>query len=490
MRKKSQTFVHSLSAIWHRWSEHPWFAKGMFLLLFLLAIALRLYGINSEVLWFDEIASVTKAGLPTLSEVSRKVLATETTPPLYYLLLHFWLKISASTEWIRLSSTLMSLACLATTGLLAYRIKGTALALLSCFLMAISQYQIYYAQEARAYAGLMLICVVAALLLSRCFDEPSRKRNWLFYAIALTVGMHFHYCFYFTLLGHAGYAAWNLSCRPIARRQTWKMLLVIGLLAGVNLFFAARMFSLQRGEGLTDWIPRMSWDNFLGVLRSFSCGISATLSKHLINACVLIGLSMWTWFFCSKTVSVKWRGRLFWFAVFPMAFMIVLSFWIPVVFYGTRYLSICQPFFVIALAGGFLAFPKRWNILLLSVLSVIWLMAVQNAVNTTQKRRYDLAAEIIADQKHEGDSVLVIPNYSYECLNYFRPDIAPALDFPTSDLADRFEHIFGAGQRVWVVSITPSETTQERMMQPFAERNMSVDMPRGPYLRVSRYVAK
>lgn len=490
MRKKPKKRTDSFVAIWHRVLEKPWFDRAAFLSLFILAIALRLYGLTSEVLWFDEIAAVTKAGLPTISEVWDKVLATETTPPLYYILLHFWLRVSSSTEWIRLSSTLMSLACFAATGLLAHRIGGRVLALLTCFLMTISQYQIYYAQETRTYAALMCLCVVSSMLLCKCFDEPFRRSNWFLYVVSATVGMHFHYCFFFTLLGHAGYVIWAVTSNREIRKQTWKALLVVSPILLLVAYLSAGILVIQRGQGLTEWIPRMSWDNFNGVLRSFSCGIAATLSKHLINACILIAVSMWVWFFSSRRFSLKWRGRIFWFAVVPMALMVAISFRIPVVFFGTRYLSICQPFFVIALAGGFLAFPKRWNVILLVSLSFVWLLAVQNSVNTIQKRRYDLAAKIIVDQQHEGDHVIVIPNYSYECLYYFRPEIAPALGVPHSDLSDRFEHIFGSRHRVWVVSITPSETTEERMMQLFAKCNLTVEIPRSPYLRVSRYISK
>src|SRR5687767_14269362 len=58
----------------------------------LVALAVRLYDLGTESIWRDEAYSIAMAARPPLHIVSLTA-REDTTPPLYYLALHSWLKV-------------------------------------------------------------------------------------------------------------------------------------------------------------------------------------------------------------------------------------------------------------------------------------------------------------------------------------------------------------------------------------------------------------
>ena len=63
----------------------------------ILGFSLRLYGITSESIWLDEAFSIQLAKHGPF-EIIRKT-ASDVHPPLYYLLLHFWIDLFGASEF-------------------------------------------------------------------------------------------------------------------------------------------------------------------------------------------------------------------------------------------------------------------------------------------------------------------------------------------------------------------------------------------------------
>jgi len=261
--------------------------------LFILALGFRLYGLNSEVLWLDEIASVTKADMPDVNDVWNHVVVTENTPPLYFILLHFWRVLGSSAEWTRLFSTLASLGCFVVTALLARRIAGRKFALLAMFFLAISQYQIYYAQEARVYALLMLTCVASASLLFRCIDGPENRWLWFGYAAVTIFGIHLHYCFWFQILGQVGYALQKIVLDREFRLKYLGTFALLWFVFLINVPILLWILFQQRKYGWAEWMAPMNWKIFSGVFRSFGCGVFTPLPKWAKYAGIGASLLLW-----------------------------------------------------------------------------------------------------------------------------------------------------------------------------------------------------
>ena len=120
-------------------------------LLFFSALAVRLIGLGSESLWYDEAFSAHLASLP----LDRLMAATagDVHPPLWYLI--EWLTVrglGASEFSLRLPAALASAAGAAEMFLLVRRIESERAGLVAAGLMIASGGMHYYGQEARMYS--------------------------------------------------------------------------------------------------------------------------------------------------------------------------------------------------------------------------------------------------------------------------------------------------------------------------------------------------
>ena len=87
--------------------------------------------------------------------VIRAVQLSDTSPPLYYLLLNLWTRVAGTSDLaLRLFSVLWALAAFPLIWLLAERIGGRPAALSSALLYAVAPLSLYYSVEGRMYAML------------------------------------------------------------------------------------------------------------------------------------------------------------------------------------------------------------------------------------------------------------------------------------------------------------------------------------------------
>jgi uncharacterized membrane protein len=135
------------------------------------------------------------------ARVIRAVLLSDTSPPLYYLLLYSWTLIFGTSDIVlRLFSIGWSLASLPLLASVARRIGGSSAVFTSCVLFAFSPLTICYATEGRMYS-LLLFLVVATVWVSLVLQE--RGGGVGLYALWITssaAGFLTHYFFLFPWL--------------------------------------------------------------------------------------------------------------------------------------------------------------------------------------------------------------------------------------------------------------------------------------------------
>ena len=204
----------------------------------LLALGLRLYRLDAQSLWNDEGTSVALAqrDLPTITRNA----AGDIHPPLYYYLLHFWIRLAGQGEFaVRSLSVLAGVALVGGAYLLGRRLFGLPTAILAALISALSPFQVYYSQEARMYVfvslfGLLSMIAYERLLSSSVFTREGHMR----WDIVLSVGAYVLtslltiYSQYFglalLLAQNIGFLGWLLWVGRAARRdprELWKLLL-------------------------------------------------------------------------------------------------------------------------------------------------------------------------------------------------------------------------------------------------------------------------
>jgi hypothetical protein len=130
-----------------------------------------------------------------MARVIRAVFS-DTSPPLYYLLLAAWTRLLGTSDWaLRLFSVAASLACLVLFATLARRVGGRASVLPAAALLAASPMAVYYSTEGRMYA-LLLLWVVAALVLALHLRLRGSQPTLLAaYVLVGAAGLLTHYFF-------------------------------------------------------------------------------------------------------------------------------------------------------------------------------------------------------------------------------------------------------------------------------------------------------
>lgn len=123
-----------------------------------LAFLVRYVTMIDQGLWYDELQSVTHASLP-IPDLLTSIRLFDPHPPLYYVLLHFWLKLGTSDLWIKSSSVLVLLLAIFSLYIIAKKYYNTRTAILASLLFAISPYAVNYGTEARNYALWMLLAI-------------------------------------------------------------------------------------------------------------------------------------------------------------------------------------------------------------------------------------------------------------------------------------------------------------------------------------------
>jgi uncharacterized membrane protein len=143
-----------------------------------LGVGLRFYRLGHQSLWMDEVLTATNAD-HSLSQLLFDSSVDRNFPPLYTALIHL------VQQWLGKADVVLRLPS-AIAGTLSVPILyagvrselGERTALLSALLLAISPFHVWYSQEARPYALLVLLGLVALWCAARFVERPD-SRAWL-----------------------------------------------------------------------------------------------------------------------------------------------------------------------------------------------------------------------------------------------------------------------------------------------------------------------
>ena len=361
--------------------------------LFLLALAVRLYRLDAQSFWNDEGTSVALAAR-SLATITRNA-SHDIHPPLYYYLLHFWVAILGNSEFAARSlSALLGALLVVVIYILGKHLYGTWVAWTASLCAMISPLQVYYSQEARMY---ILVTLLGALSFwfFLCWRELLYRpcHIGLAYIATTVLAMYSHY-FAFTLIvaENALFAlrwiVWAVTSlrrpgRSGSLKAAWKPLVTwILSQAAIVLIFAPWL--LVAWKQLRAW-PAVSEPFGLltllqRVLYAFSVG---TTIKHAPWMAIGFGLILLLGWGITLVVEVQrreritglWAAAVVWlYLLLPVAIMYVLSRQRPM--YNPKFLLLATPAYAILLGRAVTILPllrlrawtARWA-------SAVWLVA-------------------------------------------------------------------------------------------------------------------
>jgi mannosyltransferase len=355
-----------------------------------------LIGIDSASFWRDEAATLDAEARP-IPALLRMLTQVDAVHGAYYLLLWPVVHIFGTSEFaVRFPSALAMSAAAYGIGVLGARLHSRRAGVLAGLVFAVLPQVSRYGEEARSYALVVAVAVLATYLLVRALTEQGR-RWWIAYACAVAVLGLLNLFALLLLLGHAVFMLYQ--DRPKAR--AWLLASALACVPSLPIVALA----LHQQDQLS-WVTRPD-ANAPGDLATWLAG--SVLSVGL--ASVLIGL------FIGHRTS---KHALAWLAVpwlvLPPIVLILGSELKPV--YVQRYLAFCLPALALLVGAGLATValaPRMIGFLLLALLG----LPTQNAIRQVGGHGDDIreAAAIVEQQARPGDGVL------FNCPSCHYPDM-------------------------------------------------------------------
>jgi uncharacterized membrane protein len=272
--------------------------------LVLLALGLRLARLTFQPLWWDEGWSLYFAttDVPTMLGLT----AVDIHPPLYYLLLHLWLRLFGSgVVGVRLLSVLIGTATVPLLYVTGRRSLGHVGGLIAAFLLTISPFHVYYSQEVRMYGLVTLLGLAASYFALRWDADRWGVVDWIGYVLGATAALYTQYYAGFLLL------ALNLVVlvRWLRARHPWQGLVSwIGAQVAVILLYLPWLW--YAGDKLLTYVRFK-----VSVEKDASLGLFTYLGRHL---------AAFTWGHAEGPLAGWWWVGLLPLVVLLLAFALVL----------------------------------------------------------------------------------------------------------------------------------------------------------------------
>jgi mannosyltransferase len=382
----------------------PWSraAMGVALAAALVGILLRWW--PRSVLWLDEAQSVSFASLP-ISEIPG-ALREDGAPPLYYVLLHGWMRLFGSGDVsVRALSALLSTAALAVVVVFVRRRWGTAAALAAFVLVATSPFAVRYATHARMYSLVVLEVVLGLVLVDRALRRDSWGRLVAVSALAAAL-LYTHYWALYLLAVTAATLLVTSRMVPLgsalerARRRT-----AVAVVGGFALWLPwVPTFLFQSRRTATPWAAPANAAAALQVFASSAGGRSsiAVLLGIVVAAMFLVGMRVRGGAGALETRAVGVVGTAA--AAAAVSGAIVSSSAVSV-----RYFAVAIPLVLVTAAVGVARLSVPWRAATLAVIGLLGIWLARQEV-VTPRTTADDVARLIERDAAPGDLVVYCPD--------------------------------------------------------------------------------
>jgi mannosyltransferase len=221
-------------------------AKRALAALTLIGGVLRFATLDLQSFWLDESVTVGLVRLD-FGTMLHRIPDSESSPPLYYVLAWLWTQVFGSGEvGLRSLSALLGTLSIPVAYAAASELCSRRVGLAVAALASVSPVLVWYSQEGRAYALLVLLGGLSLWSFARLLRQPE-PRIVVVWGLASALAMTSHYFAAFLVLPEA---VW-LAARPATRRQTLPALVAVAAIAAALLPLALHQRALDLASFIT-----------------------------------------------------------------------------------------------------------------------------------------------------------------------------------------------------------------------------------------------
>lgn len=431
------------------------------------ALAVRLFGLQSHSLWFDEALEYGRAASGLVPALFGRPIDQD--PPLLALWLVVWLQLGRSEWWLRVPSALLGALSVYLIGAWSARRFGARLGLVAAGLTALAPLWIHYSQELNQYSAVLFWSILLVIGADGVLRR-GRSRDWLLYTAATVASLFTHYGMAFPVAAQLAHVAKRLLARPERwelRRLGLYLALVVGcLVALLATGLADRLLvpHLQRRFGGTytgkelAYLADMLWREVLVFFLLPFSGGPALWAVRLLTALALTG------------AAALWRSGDSGFRLVAVGFGLTLALVYPADGFGLypighRYVLFAAPPFFLALAAGFDRLIARrrhvgWAVLGATLALFIAFAPQQPWSNpwlSVPREELKTVLAALHAARHEGDLVYVY-HAAEPAFRYYEPEpsmpVRVGRAIPDATTAQREAERIAAwarGHAIWLV---------------------------------------
>jgi len=402
----------------------------------ILAVAalLRLYGLDRESLWYDELFVQHVVELEGLETVVRVGASEDVHPPGFPLFIHFWCKLFGDSEVaLRLPTALAGVVGVWAVGRLGQLWFSTRVGSIAAALAAVNGFALYYSQECRAYS--FLFCFSSLLVLQTL---STGRWRWFGFGMLALACMYLHYfgLLFVALLGTV------LAVRAAHKQLPWKTLLITYAVLALAYLPWVHVLLTQVGRGKI-WIPQLTPERVIQVYEAMTDGHLTWFAGFVLMAFAL----------AAKRERRTLLLLLAWATVPTLAAIVVSALTIPVV--TDRNLIVVTPALILLSAFGLSALERRFfsarPLASLAVVSFLLfeLVAVRRYYQTATKPQFrEVAARLIEESRNRDERPFLVADVWYA--SYF----------------DYYFRRFGSSLRIGVIPRTDDVAAVVRRRDP------------------------
>jgi hypothetical protein len=399
--------ISARPGVW-RLSAAQWVLLGAVV----VGAVLRVAGLG-QALFGDELYSHAVVHGAGLGDLYDRIVATENTPPLYYVAARLTAHLGDDTVWLRLPSVLAGVAAIPLAGALGRRLAGEWAGALAAACVAGSPFLVYYSIEARAYMLALALTLGAVLLLLRALRDDDRLA-WAAFALCSAAALYTHVV---TAAVLTAAAAWAL----VAHRDRWQPLL-LSAGAAVVLYVPWIPSVLAQGRGAGQFkLKGLSLLSPMGL-----CDLWAQPAHVLAGTpfaaldrvpgptawLVLGGLAVGLALLAARARDARLDRRVAVLmalcAAAPIAAGLAYGALTPYSIWFSRNLILLAPFLLALVAAGFALAPRAW-LAGLVLLAVPWAIADARQLTDAVRPDQRAVARYVRAHAAPGDPIVLTP---------------------------------------------------------------------------------
>ncbi|WP_232686903.1 glycosyltransferase [Halobacterium zhouii] len=402
-----------------------------------VGVGLRIYGLTDWSLYGDELYSVTSRAALPVRELLMVPLPLDSHPPLYYLLLHYWMDLFGnSVASIRSMSVLLGAGAILIMYALGTELYDSRTGLLAAFLLAISTFHIHYSRVARMYSLFVLLALASWYGFTRLRTRSTSAS--VVYVVSTALLVYTHVFGLFVVAAQYVYVLLSETNAGLDWRRWAGVQAAVGVLtapwvARLTFHVWALLTGVREG-GIISWVPPprigivtntvlryVGWPhNFPLLVESGWSRLVAAVLVVVYVVCAVLAVATYTddreWQFA----DISAVGQLSVLLAVPIVVPFLVSYLVTPVYFPRFTIPASLALFLLVAAGITNISARKHQIAVLVVIVACSGVLVGQYHTTSTEADWAASGECLTEGTEPGDLVLYQTFWTQNYVEYYQ----------------------------------------------------------------------